>query len=76
MSATPEARAKMPYVDYMRPIIADGDTGLVYAPENSVYIVLTYLQTRWIVICYATDQNVRGDGGYSRIFIVKMTNTV
>jgi len=27
MSATPEAREKMPYVDYLRPIIADGDTG-------------------------------------------------
>jgi isocitrate lyase len=27
MSATPEERAKMQYVDYMRPIIADGDTG-------------------------------------------------
>jgi len=27
MSSAPEARAKMPYVDYMRPIIADGDTG-------------------------------------------------
>ena len=26
-SATPEAREKMPYVDYLRPIIADGDTG-------------------------------------------------
>ena len=27
MSATPEAREKLPYVDYLRPIIADGDTG-------------------------------------------------
>lgn len=27
MGATPEAREKMPYVDYLRPIIADGDTG-------------------------------------------------
>ncbi|PPQ71646.1 hypothetical protein CVT24_007837 [Panaeolus cyanescens] len=27
MSATPEQRAKMPYTDYLRPIIADGDTG-------------------------------------------------
>ena len=27
MSATPDAREKMPYVDYLRPIIADGDTG-------------------------------------------------
>jgi len=27
MSATPEAREKMQYVDYLRPIIADGDTG-------------------------------------------------
>ncbi|KAF8756095.1 Isocitrate lyase [Rhizoctonia solani] len=27
MSATPEERAKMEYVDYLRPIIADGDTG-------------------------------------------------
>jgi isocitrate lyase len=27
MSATPEERANMEYVDYLRPIIADGDTG-------------------------------------------------
>ncbi|KAL5535701.1 ICL2 [Sanghuangporus sanghuang] len=27
MSASPEQRAKMPYVDYLRPIIADADTG-------------------------------------------------
>lgn len=27
MGATPEEREKMPYVDYLRPIIADGDTG-------------------------------------------------
>ena len=27
MGVTPEAREKMPYVDYLRPIIADGDTG-------------------------------------------------
>ncbi|KAF8841916.1 isocitrate lyase and phosphorylmutase [Paxillus ammoniavirescens] len=27
MSASPEARADMPYVDYLRPIIADADTG-------------------------------------------------
>jgi isocitrate lyase len=27
MFATPEARAKMEYIDYLRPIIADADTG-------------------------------------------------
>ncbi|KAF7307393.1 Isocitrate lyase [Mycena indigotica] len=27
MTATPEARAKMKYIDYLRPIIADADTG-------------------------------------------------
>ncbi|KAI9570181.1 isocitrate lyase and phosphorylmutase [Boletus coccyginus] len=27
MSASPDARANMPYVDYLRPIIADADTG-------------------------------------------------
>jgi len=27
MTATPEARAKMEYIDYLRPIIADADTG-------------------------------------------------
>lgn len=27
MSAIPEARSKMEYVDYLRPIIADADTG-------------------------------------------------
>lgn len=30
MSATPEQRAKMPFIDYLRPIIADADTGLAY----------------------------------------------
>lgn len=29
MSATPEARSKMEYIDYLRPIIADADTGSV-----------------------------------------------
>jgi isocitrate lyase len=27
MAATPEERAKMPFMDYLRPIIADADTG-------------------------------------------------
>ncbi|KAI0032768.1 isocitrate lyase and phosphorylmutase [Vararia minispora EC-137] len=27
LTATPEQRKKMPYIDYLRPIIADGDTG-------------------------------------------------
>ncbi|KAK0455904.1 isocitrate lyase [Armillaria borealis] len=27
MTATPEARAKMEYIDYLRPIVADADTG-------------------------------------------------
>ncbi|KAJ7922903.1 isocitrate lyase [Mycena leptocephala] len=27
MTATPEARAKMKYIDYLRPIVADADTG-------------------------------------------------
>ncbi|KDR85654.1 hypothetical protein GALMADRAFT_234647 [Galerina marginata CBS 339.88] len=27
MSSTPEQRAKMPFIDYLRPIIADADTG-------------------------------------------------
>lgn len=30
MSATPEARSKMEYIDYLRPIIADADTGSVH----------------------------------------------
>lgn len=29
ISATAEARAEMPYIDYLRPIIADADMGLV-----------------------------------------------
>ena len=34
VSATPEARAKLPYIDYLRPIIADADMGLVlYRPH-------------------------------------------
>lgn len=27
LTASPEKRAQMPYVDYLRPIIADADTG-------------------------------------------------
>jgi hypothetical protein len=27
LEASPQERAKMPYIDYLRPIIADGDTG-------------------------------------------------
>jgi isocitrate lyase len=27
MTATPEERSKMEYIDYLRPIIADADTG-------------------------------------------------
>ena len=27
MSASPDKRATMPYIDYMKPIIADADTG-------------------------------------------------
>lgn len=27
MSASPEQRAELEYIDYLRPIIADGDTG-------------------------------------------------
>jgi isocitrate lyase len=30
MEASPEERAKMPYIDYLRPIIADADTGCVW----------------------------------------------
>ena len=30
MTATVEERAKMTYTDYLRPIIADADTGCVY----------------------------------------------
>ena len=29
MNASPEERAKMEYIDYLRPIVADADTGLV-----------------------------------------------
>jgi len=29
MSASPEERSKAPYIDYLRPIIADADTGYV-----------------------------------------------
>ena len=30
MSLSPEQRAKAPYIDYLKPIIADGDTGCVH----------------------------------------------
>ncbi len=35
MSASPEARAKMEYVDYLRPIVADADTG--YASSGTTW---------------------------------------
>ena len=38
MSATPEARSKMEYVDYLRPIIADADTGLLSTLNNMVLL--------------------------------------
>lgn len=34
MTATPEARAKMEYIDYLRPIVADADTGCVVSLLN------------------------------------------
>jgi len=35
MTATPERRAEMEYVDYLRPIIADADTGSVFLTHAS-----------------------------------------
>lgn len=32
---TPEQRKDTPYVDYMRPIVADGDTGYVHLQSRS-----------------------------------------
>jgi len=37
MSVTAEERAKMEYIDYLRPIIADGDTGLVLVRLSFVW---------------------------------------
>lgn len=37
MSLTAEERAKMEYIDYLRPIIADGDTGLVLVRLDFVW---------------------------------------
>lgn len=42
---TPEQRAKTPYLDYMRPIIADGDTGRVYS-NSKTRLSANTLQTR------------------------------
>ena len=40
VSATPEARAKLPYIDYLRPIIADADMGLVlYRCHHEFYLI-------------------------------------
>lgn len=47
---TPEQRKETPYVDYLRPIVADGDTGYVYFPvmELSGTDSVTYTGT---VVC-------------------------
>lgn len=47
---TPEQRKETLYVDYMRPIVADGDTGYVYflAMELSSTNLVTYTDT---VVC-------------------------
>jgi isocitrate lyase len=37
MSASPEERVKMEYIDYLRPIIADGDTGSVSVSLKDVW---------------------------------------
>jgi isocitrate lyase len=34
---SPEERAKTPYLDYMRPIIADGDTGYVVVEGENAH---------------------------------------
>jgi isocitrate lyase len=34
---SPEERAKTPYLDYMRPIIADGDTGYVVVEGENTH---------------------------------------
>ena len=45
MSASPEARVNMPYVDYLRPIIADADTGYLASniplPRNTHTLSVT-----------------------------------
>lgn len=49
ISATPEARSKMEYIDYLRPIIADADTGCVFYSLRIVIVLLSstsfYLDT-------------------------------
>jgi len=57
MSATPEAREKMPYVDYLRPIIADGDTGYEFI-DSFHFSCLYAFQPWWTICCHETDQNV------------------
>ena len=43
MAATVEERAKMTYTDYLRPIIADADTGYVNFVQEDDFLNLSFI---------------------------------
>ena len=49
LAASPEARAKMPYTNYLRPIVADGDTG--YGVHHSDDTKRLYNEQAWRSVC-------------------------
>ena len=43
LTLSPDARAKTPYVDYLRPIIADADMGYIRAAVLDARILIIFL---------------------------------
>ena len=56
-----DERAGTPYIDYMRPIVADGDTGLGSLKPVKQGKVLTSLQARRPYRCYEVGQIICGE---------------
>jgi isocitrate lyase len=56
---TADQRKATPYTDYMRPIVADGDTGYdVHRDRESYNLLIRYLQTWRLVCCSQARQAV------------------
>jgi hypothetical protein len=62
MSVSEEERAKMEYMDYLRPIIADADTGFVFLPSTTYLQRLMKEQTRWFKRSNETRQTLHRIG--------------
>ena len=58
LAATPEARAKLPYTDYLRPIIADGDTGCAALKQLATKYSI-FVQTRWSLCSHEAYEALR-----------------